>query len=110
MAAPNAPQPAGTPVMSLPALSLASLKAVRVDLALAAVFLVVGAVPRLVLLGDIPPGLHGDEAAFGLEARRILDEGIGAWSGVALGTHRCLSVGSGVWSRTQGDARCGAGA
>ncbi len=44
------------------------------------------AVPRLVLLTNIPPGLHGDEAWTGLDARRILSEGwIGPYVGSALG-------------------------
>lgn len=46
----------------------------------------IAAAPRLALLGDIPPGLHGDEASAGLEARRILADGhIGAYSFRALG-------------------------
>jgi len=41
---------------------------------------------RVYRLGDLPPGLHGDEAAHGLEALRIGREGfIGVWSPVALG-------------------------
>lgn len=41
---------------------------------------------RVYRLGDLPPGLHGDEAAHGLEALRIGKEGwIGVWSPVALG-------------------------
>ena len=41
---------------------------------------------RFYRLGDLPPGLHGDEAAHGLEALRIGQEGwIGVWSPVALG-------------------------
>ena len=41
---------------------------------------------RIVNLGDIPPGLHGDEAWTGLEAQRILRDGpIGPWSHSALG-------------------------
>ena len=57
------------------------------DVAIVVVLLAFALVTRLVLLGDIPPGLHGDEAGFGLESRRIQHEGdIGAWSNVALGT------------------------
>ena len=41
---------------------------------------------RYVDIAGIPPGLHGDEAATGLEARRILDDGwIGVYTGVAGG-------------------------
>lgn len=41
---------------------------------------------RIYQLESIPPGLHGDEAIAGLEARRILDEGyIGPYVGSALG-------------------------
>ena len=63
------------------------LRDARLDLAILAALLVVAAVTRLVLLGDIPPGLHGDEATAGLEARNILNNGhIGAFSRGALGT------------------------
>ena len=59
----------------------------RLDLAILAALLVIATVTRLVLLGDIPPGLHGDEALAGLEARNILDNGhIGAFSRAASGT------------------------
>jgi hypothetical protein len=41
---------------------------------------------RYVNLSSIPPGMHGDEAATGLEARRILDTGsIGVYTGAAGG-------------------------
>lgn len=41
---------------------------------------------RLVQLSDIPSGFAGDEAAFGLEARRIAHgDFIGLWSNVTLG-------------------------
>ncbi len=41
---------------------------------------------RLVQLSDLPPGFAGDEAAFGLEARRIAQgDFIGLWSNVTLG-------------------------
>ncbi len=47
---------------------------------------VVAAVVRLVWLTTEPMGLHGDEAAYGLEAERILRTGwIGPYSGIALG-------------------------
>jgi hypothetical protein len=46
----------------------------------------IAAVPRLVLLTEIPPGLHGDEGWTGIDARRILREGwIGPYVGSALG-------------------------
>jgi hypothetical protein len=58
----------------------------RLDVVLLLIVTAVAAVPRLALLGDIPPGLHGDEAIAGLEARRILDgENIGPYSFQALG-------------------------
>lgn len=47
---------------------------------------------RLFSLEDIPPGLAGDEAVTGLEAKRILKEGwIGPYTGMALGTPLGLS-------------------
>lgn len=53
--------------------------------ALGALFLL-AALLRLYSLGTIPPGLHGDEAWTGLDARRILAEGwIGPYVGSALG-------------------------
>ncbi|MDP2953637.1 MAG: glycosyltransferase family 39 protein, partial [Chloroflexota bacterium] len=56
------------------------------DLAILVVLTLVAALPRLVLLGDMPPGLHGDEADAGLEARQILAKGgIGPYSFQALG-------------------------
>ncbi|MGB2695730.1 MAG: glycosyltransferase family 39 protein [Dehalococcoidia bacterium] len=60
--------------------------AVRVDVAIIVGLTVLAAVPRLVLLTDIPPGLHGDEGWTGLDAHRILNEGwIGPYVGSALG-------------------------
>jgi len=47
----------------------------KLDLAILVALTLVAAVPRLVALGDIPPGLHGDEAIAGLEARSLLDRG-----------------------------------
>src|SRR5262249_49914986 len=47
---------------------------------------VAAAVVRLMWLTTEPMGLHGDEAAYGLEAGRILRTGwIGPYSGIALG-------------------------
>ena len=44
------------------------------------------ALPRLLFLSDVPPGLHGDEAWTGLDAQRVLDEGwIGVYTKSALG-------------------------
>ena len=41
---------------------------------------------RVYRLTDVPSGLHGDEAVFGIDARRILHEGyIGPFSPLALG-------------------------
>ena len=57
------------------------------DLAAILVIGLVAVLLRAVNLSDIPPGMHGDEAAVGLEARRILDTGwIGVYSPVAAGT------------------------
>jgi 4-amino-4-deoxy-L-arabinose transferase-like glycosyltransferase len=41
---------------------------------------------RLWDLGDVPQGIHGDEAQFGMDAQRVLSEGwIGPYTGSALG-------------------------
>lgn len=56
------------------------------ELAIVLLLTTAAAVPRLVLLGDIPLGIHGDEAAAGLEARQILHGvRVEAYSRVALG-------------------------
>lgn len=82
------------PVIELTIPSLASLRsglptklrAYRLDLWLLLLLTVVAAVLRLVMLEEIPAGLHGDEAWTGLDARRVLDEGwIGPYLGSALG-------------------------
>ena len=65
---------------------VAWLRASRLDLAIVVALTAIAAVPRLVLLDQIPPGLHGDEAWTGINARQILDEGwIGPYVGSALG-------------------------
>jgi 4-amino-4-deoxy-L-arabinose transferase-like glycosyltransferase len=44
------------------------------------------AVLRLWALGEIPQGIHGDEAQVGMDARRVLDQGwIGPYTPAALG-------------------------
>ncbi len=64
----------------------AQLWQVRIDLVILAGLAVVALVVRLVMLEDIPPGLHGDEGWTGIDARRVLDEGwIGPYVGSALG-------------------------
>ena len=64
----------------------AQLWQARVDLAILAGLAAVAAIARLVLLEDIPPGLHGDEGWTGIDARRVLDEGwIGPYVTSALG-------------------------
>lgn len=61
-------------------------RATRLDLLILLGLTVLAAVPRLVLLTDIPPGFHGDEAWTGIDARRVLDEGwIGPYVISALG-------------------------
>jgi 4-amino-4-deoxy-L-arabinose transferase-like glycosyltransferase len=58
----------------------------RIDLAVIAALTVLAAVLRVVVLQDVPPGLHGDEAWTGIDARRVLDEGwIGPYVPSALG-------------------------
>ena len=58
----------------------------RVEIAIATAITAVAAVLRLVYIGGFPPGLHGDEASFGLEARRVLEEGnLGAFTNAATG-------------------------
>src|SRR5688572_32430513 len=46
----------------------------------------IAAVPRLWALGEIPPGIHGDEAQVGTDAWRVLEDGwIGVYTLAALG-------------------------
>lgn len=66
------------------------------DLALLALVTSAAAALRLTLLGDIPYGLHPDEAQAGLDARRIIDTGqIGVYTESVLGQpagHSYLTV------------------
>lgn len=56
------------------------------DVALAGAVTLVAALLRLVRLGDIPYGVHPDEAQIGLDAIRVTHEGwIGVYSHAALG-------------------------
>lgn len=65
---------------------LAFLRANRIELAIVASTTVAGAVLRIVLLPEIPPGLHGDEGVVGMDARRVVNEGwIGPYLPGALG-------------------------
>jgi 4-amino-4-deoxy-L-arabinose transferase-like glycosyltransferase len=58
----------------------------RWEIGMVAIVLAIAAFLGLHDLTSLPPGLHGDEAAAGLEARRILDEGWnGPYSPLALG-------------------------
>lgn len=58
----------------------------RIDLAILVALAAVAGSVRLVMLVDIPAGLHGDEAWTGIDAARILDEGwIGVYVKSALG-------------------------
>jgi len=70
------------------------------DVALAGSVTLVAALLRLIRLGDIPYGVHPDEAQFGLDAIRITHEGwIGVYSHAALGVptlNDYLTV-PGVW-------------
>ncbi len=62
------------------------LWAARLDLTVLALLTGVAAVLRVVLLEEIPGGLHGDEAWTGLDARRVLEEGwVGPYVTSALG-------------------------
>jgi 4-amino-4-deoxy-L-arabinose transferase-like glycosyltransferase len=64
----------------------AALWRYRADLLIVAGLTVVAALPRVWQLGEVPPGLHGDEALTGLDAQRIQREGwIGPYVGSALG-------------------------
>jgi len=46
----------------------------------------IAAVPRLWALGEIPQGIHGDEAQVGMDAWRVLEDGwIGVYTVAALG-------------------------
>ena len=76
----------GLPSDALRRLRALDLSGTRLDLAILLALTVLAAVPRLVALADIPPGLHGDEAWTGIDARRVLDEGwIGPYVVSALG-------------------------
>ncbi|HLF77647.1 MAG TPA: glycosyltransferase family 39 protein [Dehalococcoidia bacterium] len=56
------------------------------DLLLCGAITLLAAALRLWALGDIPAGIHGDEAQVGLDARRVLHDGwIGAYTWSALG-------------------------
>ncbi len=58
----------------------------RADLAILAGLAAAAAIVRLVMLEEIPPGIHGDEGWTGIDARRVLDEGwIGPYVISALG-------------------------
>ncbi|HXF51288.1 MAG TPA: glycosyltransferase family 39 protein [Dehalococcoidia bacterium] len=71
---------------SLSNVVLGRLAGLRTEALLLAGLTIFAAVPRLVLLTKIPPGLHGDEGWTGLDAERILREGwIGPYVGSALG-------------------------
>lgn len=66
--------------------ALARLLDLRAEPSLLVGLTLLAAVPRLVLLTKVPPGLHGDEAWTGLDAQRVLREGwIGPYVGSALG-------------------------
>ena len=57
-----------------------------VDVALLAALTAVAAALRLALLGDVPYGVHPDEAQVGTDAHRIMEEGwIGVYTHAALG-------------------------
>ena len=46
------------------------------DLLLLIALTAIAAVPRLWALGEIPQGVHGDEAQVGMDAWRVLEEGL----------------------------------
>ena len=57
-----------------------------IDVALLALLTACAAAMRLTLLGDLPYGVHGDEAQVGLDAHRVLRDGwIGVYTHAALG-------------------------
>ena len=57
-----------------------------IDIASLAVLTTLALLLRVVKITSIPPGMHGDEAATGLSARQIMDQGwIGVYSGIAGG-------------------------
>ena len=57
-----------------------------IDILLILFFILIGGILRVYNLPAFPPGLHGDEAWTGLEAKRILMNGsIGIWSMAAFG-------------------------
>jgi 4-amino-4-deoxy-L-arabinose transferase-like glycosyltransferase len=71
-----------------------------IDVALLVLLTACAAAMRLTLLGDIPYGVHGDEAQVGLDAHRILRDGwIGVYTDAALGQpsgHAYLTMPS-IW-------------
>ncbi|MPZ47847.1 MAG: hypothetical protein GEU75_00755 [Dehalococcoidia bacterium] len=72
----------------------------RTDLLILLGLTLLAAALRLWGLGDLPQGIHGDEAQVGMDARRVLDEGwIGPYTSSALGQpsgHAYLTAPS-VW-------------
>jgi len=76
-----------------------------VDVALGGFATIVAGLLRLIRLGDIPYGVHPDEAQFGLDAIRITQEGwIGVYSRAALGVPTLndylITPGVWLWGRT----------
>lgn len=72
--------------MSWPNLNLTPKQSTVLEIGAVIVVTLVAAWLRFDDLATSPPGLHGDEAVTGLEARRILDQGwIGVYSPLALG-------------------------
>ena len=79
-----APQPAGSVSARLRAYTAAHDWSI--DAALLIALTAVAGVLRLVKLGDIPYGVHSDEAQVGTDAHRILSDGwIGVYTHAALG-------------------------
>lgn len=56
------------------------------DTTICILLFIIASIPRIVDLDQLPPGIHGDEGWTGIEARRILENGlIPAYVGSALG-------------------------
>lgn len=56
------------------------------DVTICILLLIAAIIPRVILLDQIPQGIHGDEGLAGIDARRILENGpIPAYIGSALG-------------------------
>jgi 4-amino-4-deoxy-L-arabinose transferase-like glycosyltransferase len=72
--------------MSSPVTTVTGILGRHLDAFILVSITLLAALLRLWGLGDVPQGIHGDEAQFGMDAERVLSEGwIGPYTGSALG-------------------------